>query len=407
MELKKRARPMRVVMVDALVGNDYSLCLCSGLKAAGVDVSLVVTEDRSENTRVPLNFPLLKWSPSKEAGRSKLAKAAKYARFLARLWAHLRKTRPDAVHFQFFRREWAESLFFAALRLLRLNLVYTAHDVLPPEKKKLDTLIKRLVYTSAKVIIVHSDYLKRMLVKRFGVPAGKISIVPHGNFDNYLPEQPVGRAAARQALDLPQEAHVMLFFGIIREYKGLDLLLQAFEQATRDNPHLHLVIAGSALNEALKEKYARQIAGMAARERVLYHAEFIPNERVALYFEATDAVLLPYRNIYHSGVLHLAYSFARPIIATRVGDFPEAIEPGKSGLLVQTIDAAALQRAIQEAFRDPEALAEMGRYARRLSETQYSWDNVARLTRQVYASRAPRFRHAVAPEFFAAAAERG
>ncbi|MFQ5629330.1 MAG: glycosyltransferase family 4 protein [bacterium] len=185
----KNKNKIKIVMVDALVGNDYSLCLCASLQAAGMDVRLVVTEDRSEKTRVPLSFPLLKWSPSKNAAQGKFAKTLKYLRYLARLRREFARNKPDIVHFQFFRRERIESLFFALLRILRINLVYTAHDVFPPEKKRLDFLIKSLVYRSAKVIIVHSGFLKGMIVDTFGIDGEKIKIVPHGNFDHYLPEQ--------------------------------------------------------------------------------------------------------------------------------------------------------------------------------------------------------------------------
>jgi len=252
---------MKIVMVDALVGSDYSLCLCSSLKATGMDVRLVVTEDRSENTRIPLTFPLLKWSPPKEATQSKLAKSVKYVRYLVKLLTECARNKPDIVHFQFFRRERIESLFFAVLRL---------------------------------------------------------------------------------------------------------------------------VIAGSPLNEALRNRYERKIDAMAVKERITYHANFIANKEVATYFTAADAVVLPYRNIYHSGVLHLAYSFGKPVIATRVGDFPETIEHGKTGFLVDTTVKQALANTISEAFSHIAALARMGQNARKQSETKYSWENVALKTRQTY-----------------------
>jgi glycosyltransferase involved in cell wall biosynthesis len=382
----RTTNPMRVVMVDSMVGNDYSFCLCASLKSAGMDVSLVVTEDRSENTRVPLDFALRKWSPSKQQNQGKFAKAIKYFRYLLKLGADFLTNRPDIVHFQFFRRERIETLFFLVMRLFGINLVYTAHDVLPPEKKRVDFFFKYLTYKAAKRIIVHTNFLKEMLVNTFGVAAEKVKIAPHGNFDNYLPEHEISKAEARRRLGLEASNRVLLFFGIIRPYKGVGLLLDAFEKAVSENNNLRLAIAGSALSEDLKEKYARKIAGLFAKDRVLYHAEFVPNEKVAEYFTAADAVVLPYRNIYHSGVLHLAYSFGRPVIATKVGDFPETVEHEKSGYLVEKDDLDGLAGIFLQAFSEPQKLAAMGEYARAHSEKKYSWENVARETKEVYAA---------------------
>src|SRR5439155_8516656 len=157
-----------------------SLCLCSSLQSMGVDVNLVVTEDRSENTRIPVNFSLQKWSHSKDGTYNKGLKAVKYIRYLSKLSESIIKNKADVVHFQFLRRERVESLYFLLLRILGMNLVYTAHDVLPHEKKKVDFLFKYIVYKAAKMIIAHSEHTKNMLVNEFHVAGEKIKIVPHG-----------------------------------------------------------------------------------------------------------------------------------------------------------------------------------------------------------------------------------
>jgi len=246
--------------------------------------------------------------------------------------------------------------------------------------------LKYLVYRAANTIFVHSAHIKNLLVENFKIRSEKIEIVPHGNYDNYLPQRRMTQLEARQDFGLNENDQVLLFFGIIREYKGLDLLLDAFEGAATANPLLKLVIAGSPLTPALRERYAHRIEGLASKERIIYHAEFIPVEKVAGYFVACDVVVLPYQKIYHSGVLHLAYSFGKPVMATRVGDFPETIEHGKSGFLLETNDAQSFVQVILNSFTKPEALIEMGKYARHLSETKYSWKAAAQKTKQAYAS---------------------
>jgi D-inositol-3-phosphate glycosyltransferase len=135
----------------------------------------------------------------------------------------------------------------------------------------------------------------------------------------------------------------------------------------------------------LRELYLKKIESMSAKERIVYHPVFIPTEKVARYFFACDIVILPYRSIYHSGVLHLAYSFGRPVIATKVGDFPETIEHGKSGYLLEHNDASCLSRVIAVAFFEPHMLLTMGEYVRHLSKEKYSWDAIAEKMKREYA----------------------
>jgi glycosyltransferase involved in cell wall biosynthesis len=376
---------MQVVMVDALVGNDYSLCLCTSLRWAGVDVTLVVTEDRREEFPIPIDFPLKKWLPSKDSRQSKWLKALKYAQYLLKLLWYAIGNRVDVVHFQFFRLPRIESLFCVLLRLLGVNIAHTAHDVLPPEAKKIDFLFRYVIYHASNVVYVHSKYVKCQIIEKFYVRNDKIRIVPHGNFDHYLPSENMSKVTARQRFGLKNADNVLLFFGIIREYKGLDLLLEAFEIASQNNQHLWLIIAGSPITPELKKRYDAQIETLSAKERIIYHAEFIPTQQVAEYFLACDVVILPYQNIYHSGVLHLAYSFGRPVIATKVGDFPETIEHGKSGYLLEKNAVHCLSSAITTAFTAPETLLAMGQYARKLSEEHYSWHAIAKKMMHEYA----------------------
>lgn len=369
-------------MVDALVGNDYSLCLCSSLKSAGLDVSLVVTEDRP--LAKPVDFAVVRMSPPKSANENKVLKSAKFLAYLVRLSAYIARHRVDVVHYQFFRRMRAESLFYALLRLFGVNLVHTVHDARPLAERRLDYLFNSLIYRASKTLIVHSAHIKRVLEQDFGIDGAKIRIVPHGNFDMYVPEQLKCKSEARAGLGLNADDQVVLFFGFIKRYKGLDMLLRAFDSAAKTNPKLKLLIAGAPDGDELAKHYNDLIASLAARDRVIYHADFIPNEKVADYFIACDLVALPYQNIYHSGVLHLAYSFGRPAIATPVGDFPDSIENGKTGYVLDESTEACLAQTLTQAFAKPENLEAMGEYARWLSETHYSWEHVAAETRSAY-----------------------
>lgn len=372
----------RVIMLDATLGNDYSVCLCLGLSAVGVDVSLVVPENRVVNTST--DFEVKRLMPTKGPGTGGVRKIFPYLKYLTQLSTYVTKNDIGVVHFQFFRRERIESVFFLLLRLLGTSLVYTAHNVLPHESRRLDHLFRFVVYRSAKMIIVHSQHIKKKLAKTFRVNPAKIRVIPHGNFDIYLPEESVSRAEARAHLSLSDEDSIGLFFGFIREYKGLDLLLDAFQAITRHNERLKLVIAGAPQTPELENRYRKKIIQISRNDSILFHPRFIPSEEVATYFLASDIVILPYEEIDHSGIIHLAYSFGRPVIAADVGDFAEMVEDGKSGYLLNENTPQCLAEAMLGAFSDRDRLEEMGAYARHLSETKYSWRNAARHTMSVY-----------------------
>lgn len=376
---------VRVTMIDGLVGNDYSVYLCSALHAAGVDVELIAPDNRVVS--MPVKFPIKHWMPTKDPSSDKIRKLIHYLEYLARLSVHVVKNKEKRVtHVQFLRSERVEAVFLLLLRLLGVRLVFTAHNVLPHENNAIDRVLRSGIYRAAGHIIAHSDYIKHKLIKEFRVNPEKISVIPHGNFDHYLPGEPMSQAEARARLNLPERDNIALFFGYIREYKGLDLLLDAYEICARKGSPFNLVIAGASQSQELENHYRRRIGQLSMDHSITFHADFIPSEKVADFFVACDVVILPYKAIDHSGLVHLAYSFGRPLIATNVGDFSEVIEDGKSGYLLRENSAECLSETMLRAFSSKTDLQNMGHYTRQLSETKYSWKDIARQTKGLYES---------------------
>lgn len=378
-------KPMEVTMIDAAVGTAYTLCLCAALERAGANVELIAPENRV--VMAPVGYRILRWMPGKDSG-SKVAKTVGYAGYLLRVWAHalLHNRAGHATHFQFFRRERIECLYFMGLRLFGIRLVFTAHNILPHENSRIDHILTSGVYRAANRIIVHSEYMKEKLARLFPVDPAKIAIVPHGSFDDYIPSHPPTKLEARTKLELSDSDHVVLFFGYVREYKGLDLLLDAFEIAQQQDERLKLVVAGAAHSPELGARYRQRIAAISRDGSIVHHDGFVATEDVAAYFTAADAVILPYKETDHSGIVHLAYSFGRPVISTDVGDMADIIEDGRSGYVLGEHTADCLARTIVGAFSATTGLEDMGRYARQLSDEKYSWDAIARQTLDVYRS---------------------
>lgn len=369
-------------MIDSLTGNDYTLCLCSGLKAIGSDVTLIVPEFREINT--PVDFEVKFYAPTKKSGYNKLQKAVGYLKYLIKLYRYIRNYKIDIVHFQFFRRERIESLYFLFLRLMGINLVHTAHNVFPQNKHKIDYILKLIVYKSAKVIIVHSNHIKKIVTNTFRIERKKVAVIPHGNFDKYLPEKTINRADIRKNFKLSDHDFVILFFGMIRKNKGLDLLLDAFEIVAHSDDRFKLIIAGRCQNDQLYKNYKEKISKSAVKEKIFFFSEFVPDNEVAHYFVAADIVVLPYKEIYHSGILHLVFSFGKTAIVTRVGDFNEFIKNGITGYILKENTRSCLADAIRNAFSKPKELETIGKNVANMSKTTFAWENIGRLTIELY-----------------------
>ena len=379
---------IKVLMIDSSIekdGNDYALHLCKALKKAGIDISLVVIEDYTNNGIT--DYPLIPLAPSKAKNISKVKKIFKYYNYLLGIYKLIRQEKYDVIHFQFFRRRRIESLYFSMLKFLGIKLAHTVHDVTPLNESKIDHLFNLLVYKSADILFVHSNTNKKTLAQLINIDEEKIKVVHHGDFDTYIPDRIISKSEARNFFDLSSEQNVILFFGAIKEYKGLDTLLDSLPFASIKINNLTLIIAGmagDAETRGLVLQYKDMISKLRKEIKVIFHDEFIPNAEVAKYFIASDVVVLPYRRITHSGIPHIAYSFGRPVIATNVGDFEEVIEEGKSGFVLSSNSHENLSEKIIQAFSDRQKLEEMGKYARHLSETKYTLKNTAELMKPIY-----------------------
>ena len=263
--------------------------------------------------------------------------------------------------------------------------MYTAHNVLPHEEKKADYFLYSILYRAADGIITHSGGIKEKLVSRFNIPPNKVTVIPHGNFDSYLPKKTITKEEARKDFNLSIKDDVLLFFGYIREYKGLDLLLNAFKLILEKKPDTVLIIAGFPATKQLYDKYIREV-NLLPKKNIKATFNFIPSEDVPKYFISADFVVLPYKKIDHSGIVHMAYSFGKPIIATNVGDFPESVENGKSGFIVNSLSAKDIAAKIIDAFQNKGMIPDMSNYIHQLNQTKYSWNTVAAKTITFYES---------------------
>ena len=381
-----RPARLRVLIVEphGSGGNwHYAHALSGALLAAGLEVvlgTLSPVENLADLDQVRVRIIGVSrrgstWSPSTLARRM-----LNHVGKLIGLIQVVNEFRPDVVHLH----DPVGKLDFLYMRVLRLmgsKIVYTAYSPRPLSWKV--TWFDWARYRGADAVLVHSENAVADLVSA-GVDIGRIVQIPHGNFLRFCDNLGLNQIEARRLLSLPDSARVVLFFGGISPHKGVDVLIEAFSRALRVDPDLRLVIAGDPRMDV--SEYERTIERLALGSRVLMDLRYIPFGEFAKFFVACDVVALPYRRNYQSGILQLAYGFGRPVIVTDVGGISDAVRSDETGVVAGSGDAQALAEAIRQILADPESTRMMGRRARHVAETKYSWGAVARIVTEVYES---------------------
>jgi len=211
----------------------------------------------------------------------------------------------------------------------KTRVVAITDNIVPHEKRPFDRLLARYFTGSVDAFVTMSKSVLADLSNFDQVKPRKY--YPHPLYDNF--GDPVPKSVARQKLGLPVEGRLMLFFGFIRDYKGLDLLLEAMAQKQIKELNAKLLIAGEYYGN--QEKYESLISKLNLSGLIEAHTSFIPNTEVYLYFCACDVVVQPYRNATQSGVTQVAYHFGKPMITTNVGGLSEMVQHGKVGFVVE------------------------------------------------------------------------
>ena len=284
-------------------------------------------------------------------------------------WRAARMVRGDVAVLMVWMPFFAPMLGVIARRLRRRGVTVLAvvHNAIPHERRWGDRALTRWLLRSCDGLLAMSDQVAADV--RQLAPAVPLAVVPHPVYDGFGESFP--RAQARAALALPPDAPVFLFFGFIRRYKGLDVLLDAWGQVARRVPDARLVVAG----EFYADEDALRPLAASLGDSVRLDAEYISDDRVPLYFGAADAVVQPYRTATQSGVAQIAFHFGRPVITTDVGGLAEVVPDGVAGLVVPPQDPAALAEAMVRFVADGLGPGlEAGVAAER---QRYTWDALA------------------------------
>jgi glycosyltransferase involved in cell wall biosynthesis len=281
----------------------------------------------------------------------------------------IRNRRPDLLIFKYWLPFFGPCFGTIAKHAKRnghTRVLFICDNVLPHERRPFDDAFTRYAFRQVDYFIVQSNAVETDLNTFW--PGAVYKNVPHPVYDTFGP--PIRKDEARRLLGL-QDERILLFFGYVRKYKGLDVLLQAMT-AVLKAMRVRLLVAGEFYDD--ETRYRSIVEEHRLNNDVVFYSDYLPNDRVGLYFSAADAVVLPYRSATQSGIAQIAYNFDKPVIATNVGGLAEVVHEGITGYVVPPNQPDALAGAIQK-FYDETREEEFSRNVR-AEKKKYSWENL-------------------------------
>jgi glycosyltransferase involved in cell wall biosynthesis len=383
------ARRLRVAMVEPIgghSGNDfYDFGLCKAVADQGTEMVFYTCDETDLDTR--FTFPFKTEKPFRKIyGRDpKLLRGMRYAIGSWRAASHAAALGLNVAHFHIYHFAGREYLNMLLFHRKGFRIVATIHDVENFEQfgeeidagkyAKFEKVIDR--------VIVHSQYAKESVKKYFpSFPDERIHIVPHGDSDFLFP-RPATAAEARKQLNLPADQKLVLFFGQIKKVKGLDVLLRAWAIVRDKLKGAKLLVVGRPW------KVEQELFDGIVRENNLepdciLNYSYVPNDVIPAYFAAADIVVLPYREIYSSGVMIRSLDYGAAIIASDLDTFKKIIVDGENGVLFRNEDEQDLAEKILALIPDEPKLKHLRINAKKTADEKFSWELIGKKVNEIY-----------------------
>ena len=282
------------------------------------------------------------------------------------------RDKPEMTIFPWWVTFWAPQ-FLIIIWILRLfsktKILFICHNIQEHEKNRMKYAISKYVLSRGDYFIVHSEEEKERLIEITGKTHVKVNLHPtYETFNSRV----IPRDEARETLQI-REKNILLFFGFVREYKGLTYLIQAMPDIL-NYIDAQLVIAGEFWED--KSQYLKLIQTLDLGAKVTIVDRYIPNEEIPNFFYASDLVILPYTSVTGSGVVQLAFGFEKPVVVSRIGALSEIVCDRKTGFLVSPKNPDEIAKAVVEFFResDRDAMVEWIKEENK----KFPWDHLVR-----------------------------
>ena len=363
---------MKVQLVDpSAFTPPYDRALAAALARAGAEVELLTSHflygpvPPAEGYRVDERFYRRSTARGLEARARLPFKAAEHFGDMLRF---RRDADADVIHYQWLTAPPLDAHLLPKIR----PRVMTAHYILPPRPSRRQVSSARRAFGAMDVVVAHSEHSAARLRDEVGLDPGRVRVIPHGAFD-YLTHLPDEKPLPPELEGA--EGPVVLCFGLLRPYKGIENLLAAFRRV-RD---AELWIVGNPrMDVAPLHRLAEEAEG-----RVRFVTRFVEDAEIPAIFRRADLLVLPYLDAEHSGVLYTGLAFGKPLLLSAVGGFPEVAATG-AARLVPPGDVGALAAALTELVADEGARAQLAQAATAAAVGPFSWEESARLTLALY-----------------------
>lgn len=374
---------MKIAIIEPVGGhggmNYYDFGLSEGLVVAGAEVVFYTCD----KTVVPqgLSFEVKQTFKKIWGDDHKFVRAVRFAICLFRTLLDTRRQKIELIHYHFFHYTKMETLCISLAQLFGFTIVVTAHDVESFAGEYSDHAAGRILARVDKVI-AHNSVSRRELIEKANLPVANIAIIPHGNYLNAITETP-SPEKARKILNLEPNDPVLLFFGQVKEVKGLDLLLQALPPVIAKFPTLKLLIAGKVWKDDFS-KYTNLIKEKYLQDNIDLHIKYIPDGDVAAFYRSADLVVLPYRRIYQSGVLLMAMSYGLPVIVSDLEGMVEIIQDNINGFIFKNGNVESLSSKLIQALNDPDRLKLIASQGFETVVHNHNWNIIGEKTVELY-----------------------
>jgi len=374
----------------------YTGYLCHALVKESVNVRLAAVTyhlDRTWFQRVGIEThpglsDITRWINLRPAA---LRQAVKFAECLLNLFAQALRMAimpPDVLHVQFLPLVQKglpfELWLLGWARLAGIRIVYTVHNVLPHDSGPAVRRVYKRIYTQlADTLIAHDAPTKARLETEFGVPAAKIRVIPHGPmFGERSPER---SRRERERLGLAQDVCIVACQGILRPYKGVPFLLDAWKLVMAQKPEAVLRIAGTG-DQAVMDEIRRKVDELGLMDSVVLDLRFLSVNEVEDCLDSADILAYPYREITTSGALLTGVNYAKAVVATRQPAFDLLLDDEQNALLVPYGNEAALAGALLRLIGDPALRHRLGANLAKSEFQTVGWAQIAADTRECYAA---------------------
>lgn len=298
-------------------------------------------------------------------------------------WLHTAKMisamQPEMVILQWWHPYFAPCYYVLCRHFKNTKILFLCHNVFPHERFPMDRMLTKAVLRQGDCYIVQSKMDAEDLQTIIENPVFRQTV--HPTYNAFRLEN-MSKEEARNRLGIRMDKKVLLFFGFVREYKGLKYLIQAMPSIIRHIPDIKLLIVGDFANEESKRQYVDIIDQAGSKEYITIYDGYIPDKEVEKFFAASDLVVLPYITATQSGIAQIAYGFEKPVVATNVGGLPDVVNDGKTGYIVESENADAIADAVADFFQNDRAVEYAGNVKK--EAYRFSWDRMVEIVDLFY-----------------------